>query len=197
MSQIRNNLQPTRGSYKPRNNRYRNSPNNKPRRRPRSFKTTQGEGWTKVSGNNTLNHSRRQQSQYQASPKTSQFNTANKFAALGEDDENDECLSSKSHRVEEVPTVIRTATVLKGAWGKGVSAAVKEEKTFEKQIVVEKEDPYSSMAPIGSDLNAILEHVKNSQETLLTPSNIEGWDWGDRIDSDSDIESEGWGNDYQ
>ena len=138
MSQIRNNIQPTRGSYKPRNNRYRNSPNNRPRRRPRSFKTTQGEGWTKVSGNNNMNHSRRQQSQYQASPKTSQFNTANKFAALGEDDENDECLSSKSHRVEEVPTVIRTATVLKGAWGKGVSAAVKEEKTFEKQIVVEK-----------------------------------------------------------
>ena len=144
-----------------------------------------------------MNHSRRQQPQYQSSPKTSHVNTANKFAVLGDDDENDECLSSKHHRVEEVPNVIRTATVLKGSWGKGVSDAVKEDKTFETQPVVEKEDTYSSMAPIGSDLNAIVEHVKKSQETLLTPSNIEGWDWGDRIDSDSDIESEGWGNDYQ
>jgi hypothetical protein len=111
----------------------------------------------------------------------------NKFSALVGDEEAEEA-STRT----DIPTVVRKTPVLKGAWGKGVSAAVKEEKTFEKQPAVEKKDPFSTMTSldVGTNLNAIVEGVQKTREILLTPSNIDGWDWGDRVESDSESEDD-------
>ena len=42
--------------------------------------------------------------------------------------------------VKDIPKVVKKKPVLQGAWGKGISNAVKEDVKFEKKVVEEKKD---------------------------------------------------------
>jgi hypothetical protein len=155
------------------------------RRRPR---VQTNDGWSSVSRNKPSPKQRFIKTS--PSPKRSPTCRTNKFSALSDDDEeqtNTTVRSRKQVMDVNIPKVVKATPMLKGAWGKGVSAAIKEEKKFEKKPVVEKKDKFSSMASLGTDLNAIAEQAKAAREALYA-SPVVTSNWGDIVDSDSDYD---------
>lgn len=146
------------------------------------------DGWSSVSRNKPSPKQRFIKTS--PSPKRSPTCRTNKFSALSDDDEeqtNTTVRSRKQVMDVNIPKVVKATPMLKGAWGKGVSAAIKEEKKFEKKPVVEKKDKFSSMASLGTDLNAIAEQAKAAREALYA-SPVVTSNWGDIVDSDSDYD---------
>lgn len=116
---------------------------------------------------------------------------SNPFSALSDDEEQQEKEQTMKSVMDEFPaingpTVVKSTPVLKGAWGKGITSAVKENKTFEKKPVIVEENEFSNMTALGTNLDEIVEQVKSFREEVFVPSG----NWGDIVDSESDYESE-------
>ena len=171
---------------------YRKERYRKPRMISTNNNNNNNDGWRSIP---TKKHSNSPSYSRKASPVQKPKAKHNKFAALSYDEEiatspttTQEDFPSLS--INQGPKVTKSKPVLKGAWGKGISSAVKEEKVFDAQPVVEKKDEFSSMASLGMDLNAIVNDAKAYRESLTIKSPI-STEWADIEDSDdSDYDSE-------
>lgn len=176
-------------------NQYSSQYRKERHRKPRMISTNNNnnnDGWRSIP---TKKHSNSPSYSRKASPVQKPKAKHNKFAALSYDEEIATSPTTKqedfpSLSINQGPKVTKSKPVLKGAWGKGISSAVKEEKVFESQPVVEKKDEFSSMASLGMDLNAIVNDAKAYREALTIKSPI-STEWADIEDSDdSDYDSE-------
>ena len=86
--------------------------------------------------------------------------------------------------VKGIPKVVKKKPVLQGAWGKGISNAVKEDVKFEKKVVEEKKD--DGMLTLSNDLTQVQDDATKNSAYLFKPlgKNIK---WGDvAMDEDED-----------
>jgi hypothetical protein len=167
-------------NFKQRNNNQRR------RRYNNDYKrkiTTGKDGWSHVSKSRSP---KKQEFVAKQQYKKSPINKLNRFSALNDNEEETVKTVTSKHYNVDIPKVVKTSPVLKGAWSKGITSAIKEEKKFEKKPIVEEQNQFSNMTALGTDLNKIVEQVKSFREESVTPTN----NWGDIVDSDSDYESE-------
>lgn len=87
--------------------------------------------------------------------------------------------------IKDIPKVIKKKPVLQGAWGKGISSAVKEDVKFEK--APEKKEEDNGMLSLSNDLSKITNDVKNNSNYLFKPLG-KNTHWGDMICDDEDEE---------
>lgn len=146
--------------------------------------TTNKEGWSTISKSRIPK--KQEFVEKQSYKKKSPTNKVNHFAVLNDDEQDTINTDTPKYYNVDVPKVVKTAPVLKGAWGKGITSAIREEKKFEKKPVVEEENEFSNMTALGTDLNEIVEQVKAFREESVTPTG----NWGDIVSSESEYESE-------
>ena len=99
--------------------------------------------------------------------------------------------------VKDIPKVVKKKPVLQGAWGKGISNAVKEDVKFEKKVVEEKKD--DGMVTLSNDLTQVQDHAKKNSAYLFKPlgRNVK---WGDmQYDEDEQYQDDDYysEDDYQ
>ena len=142
------------------------------------------DGWSTVQGSNNGRFSNLKTNNTPMKPKKddNQFNLLEQITVKKE--------------VKDIPKVIKKKPVLQGAWGKGISNAVKEDVKFEKQVIKEEKD--DGMVTLSNDLTQIQDSVKKNSVYLFKPlsRNI---NWGDQAMeedeedySDSDLDE--WRN---
>ena len=97
--------------------------------------------------------------------------------------------------VKDIPKVVKKKPVLQGAWGKGISNAVKEDVKFEKKVVEEKKD--NGMVTLSNDLTPFQDDATKNSAYLFKPLG-KSVNWGDmqydEDEQDDDYYSE---DDYQ
>jgi NADH:ubiquinone oxidoreductase subunit len=151
--------------------------------------TTGSDGWSHVSKSRSP---KKQEFVAKQQYKKSPINKLNRFSALNDNEEDTVKTVTSKHYNVDVPKVVKTSPVLKGAWSKGITSAIKEEKKFEKKTLVEEENQFSNMTALGSDLNKIVEQVRSFREETAPPTS----NWGDIVDSESEYDSDSY-SDYE
>ncbi len=98
--------------------------------------------------------------------------------------------------VKDIPKVVKNKPVLQGAWGKGISNAVKEDVKFEKKVVEEKKD--DGMLTLSNDLTQVQDDATKNSAYLFKPlgRNVK---WGDmQYDEDEQYQDDYYSeDDYQ
>ena len=145
------------------------------------------DGWSTVQGSNNGRFSNLKTNNTPMKPKKddNQFNLLEQITVKKE--------------VKDIPKVIKKKPVLQGAWGKGISNAVKEDVKFEKQIIKEEKD--DGMVTLSNDLTQIQGDVKKTPGYLFKPVGT-FIKWGDQaMDEDeedySDSDLDEWKNGYK
>lgn len=98
--------------------------------------------------------------------------------------------------VKDIPKVVKKKPVLQGAWGKGISNAVKEDVKFEKKVVEEKKD--DGMLTLSNDLTQVQDDAKKNSAYLFKPLG-KSVNWGDmQYDEDEQYQDDYYSeDDYQ
>jgi len=156
------------------NNSYRRGGYNKRSPNNRKRVVQDKDGWSTIkSSNNRFNH-----------------NSTNKTTFQKKDDNQFNLLKETTIKkpIEGIPKVIKSKPVLQGAWGKGISNAVKEDVKFEK--APEKQEEDNGMLTLSNDLNEITNDAKKSATYLFKPLG-KSVNWGDmEYDEDDQYYSE-------
>ena len=95
--------------------------------------------------------------------------------------------------IKDIPKVIKKKPVLQGAWGKGISNAVKEDVKFEKKVVEEKKD--DGMLTLSNDLTQVQDDATKNSAYLFKPlgKNVK---WGDmQYDEDEQYQDDYYSED--
>lgn len=95
--------------------------------------------------------------------------------------------------VKDIPKVVKNKPVLQGAWGKGISNAVKEDVKFEKKVVEEKKD--DGMLTLSNDLTQVQDDATKNSAYLFKPlgKNVK---WGDmQYDEDEQYQDDYYSED--
>ena len=165
-----------RGNNRRFNNSYRRGGYQKRPSNNRRRVVEDKDGWSTVksSSNNRFNQYR----QPVNSPIV-QKKDNNKFNLL------EQTVVKNKKEIKDIPKVIKKKPVLQGAWGKGISSAVKEDVKFEK--APEKKEEDNGMLTLSNDLSQITNDVKKNSNYLFKPLG-KSTNWGDMHYDDEDEE---------